>query len=146
MGTAVLQLYGDLGVQPFLRSVARTKSLFVVLERDQPVSELLDELDRLESDYEIFKINLFKEFTKYIVINSIVAAALAMILVVIAFKADDLISEAWEPISIAFVFLSLFPAPATLGVLSWDAGRQLKPMKARADQLEVDAGSLAGRL
>ncbi|WP_271591128.1 hypothetical protein [Bradyrhizobium sp. CCBAU 65884] len=113
---------------------------------ERPPQELKDELERLESDYEIFKINLFKEFTKYIIVNSAIAVVLAVILVVIAFKAEDPITEAWEPITVLLVFMSLGPAPLTLGVLSWDANRQLKPMTARAHGLEAAAARAAGTI
>jgi hypothetical protein len=143
VGTAVLQLYGELGVQPLVRAIARTRSLFVVPEDERPPKEIEDDLDRLESRYEIFKIRLFKEYKKFVLANSIVALTLAITLTVLAFKADDLISEAWEPLTILFVFFSIFPAPITLGVLWFDADRQVKPMKQEADALEERA--LAGR-
>jgi hypothetical protein len=143
VGTAILQLYGELGVQPLLRAIARTRSLFAVPEDERPPKEIENDLDRLESRYEIFKIRFFKEYKKYVLANSIVAEALAVILTVLAFKADDVITEAWEPVTVLFVFLSLFPAPISLGVLWFDAGRQVKPMKEEADNLEKRA--LAGR-
>jgi hypothetical protein len=143
VGTAVLQLYGELGVQPLLRAIARTRSLFVGPEDERPPKEIEDDLDRLESRYEIFKIRFFKEYKKYVLGNSIVAVALAITLTVLAFKADDVITEAWEPVTAVFVFFSLFPAPISLGVLWFDAGRQVKPMKQEADALEKRA--LEGR-
>jgi hypothetical protein len=143
VGTAVLQLYGELGVQPLSRAIARTRSLFVLPEDERPPKEIEDDLDRLESRYEIFKIRFFKEYKKFVLGNAIVAVALAITLTVLAFKADDVITEAWQPVTVLFVFFSLFPAPVTLGVLWFDAGRQVKPMKQEADALEKRA--LEGR-
>jgi hypothetical protein len=143
VGTAVLQLYGELGVQPLSRAIARTRSLFVLPEDERPPTEIEDDLDRLESRYEIFKIRFFKEYKKFVLGNAIVAVALAITLTVLAFKADDVITEAWQPVTVLFVFFSLFPAPVTLGVLWFDAGRQVKPMKQEADALEKRA--LEGR-
>jgi hypothetical protein len=143
VGTAVLQLYGELGVQPLLRAIARTRSLFVGPERERPPTDIEEDLDRLESRYEIFKIRLFKEYKKFVLGNSIVALVDAIILTVLAFKADDAITEAWQPVTALFVFISLFPAPVSLAVLWFDADRQVKPMKQEADALEKRA--LAGR-
>jgi hypothetical protein len=143
IGTAVLQLYGELGVQPLLRAIGRTRSLFSGSESERPPKEIEDDLDRLEGRYEIFKIRLFNEYKKYVLANSVVALALAITLTVLAFNADDLISETWQPVTILFVFFSIFPAPISLGILWFDAGRQVRPMKQEADALEKRA--LAGR-
>ena len=75
---------GELGVAPLARTIGRARSLFLTPEGERPPKALEDELDRLESKYEIFKIRLFQEYRKYVRINSIVAIALAIILVVIA--------------------------------------------------------------
>jgi hypothetical protein len=123
-------------VQPLLRAIARARSLFVGPENERPPKAIEDDL---ESRYEIFKIRFFKEYKKYVLENSIVAVALAITLAVLAFKADDVIAEAWEPVTAAIVFFSLFPAPISLGVLWFDAGRQVKPMKQEADALEKRA-------
>jgi hypothetical protein len=136
VGTAVLQLYGELGVQPLVRTIGRTRSLFMVPEEERPPTAFEAELDQLESRYEIFKIQLFQEYKKYVVINSIVAAILAVVLAILAFKAEDSISEKWEWVTVVLVALSIFPAPMSLAALWFDAGRRVKPMKAEADALE----------
>ncbi|CCD89196.1 membrane protein of unknown function [Bradyrhizobium sp. ORS 285] len=141
VGTAVLQLYGELGLQPLNRALARINSLFLAPEHERPAKELEDELLSLEGKYEIFKIRLSKEFEKYILGNSFVAITLAVILVVLAYKADDPISEGWEAISLLFVGLSLLPAPVSLGVFWFDADRQVKPLREEADALERKAQS-----
>ena len=61
------------------------------------------------------------------------AALLIAILTVISYKVDDPLSDT---LSVAFVFISIFPAPLTLGVLWFDASRQMRPLKAKADDLE----------
>jgi hypothetical protein len=141
VGTAVLQLYGELGMQPLTRAITRTRSLFVAPEDDRPPKDVEDDLDRLESRYDIFKIRLFKQYKKFVFGNAVVAGALAVILTILAFKADDVITEAWEPVTVLFVCLSLLPAPVSLGVLWFDADRQMKPLKQEADALEKRASA-----
>ncbi len=139
VGTAVLQLYGELGVQPLVRVIDRTRSLFLAPQNERPDKAIEDDLDRLESRYEIFKIRLFHEYKKYVIANSLVAAVLAGILIFIAYNSELAVTDAGEMATILLVFLSLFPAPITLGVLWFDAGRQVKPMKAEADVIEKRA-------
>jgi hypothetical protein len=136
VGTAFLQLYGELGVQPLVRVLHRTRSLFLAPEAERPLKELEEELARLESSYEIFKIQLFQEYRKYVRINSVVAIALAAILVFLAYKAQDDVGDGYEWLTGLIVMLSLLPAPITLAALSVDANRQLNPMKEQADNLE----------
>jgi hypothetical protein len=139
VGTALLQMYGEIGVAPLVRTIGRARSLFLAPEGERPPKALEDELDRLESKYEIFKIRLFQEYRKYVRINSIIATALAIILVVIAYKAQDDVAEGYEWTTIVMLALSLLPAPSTLGALWIDANRQVKPMKDEADDLEKRA-------
>ena len=137
VGTVVLQLYGDIGLQPLNRALARLRSLFLAPEHERPPKEFEDELLGIEGRYEIFRIRLSREFEKYVLGNSLVAAALAIILTVIAFKADDPITEGWEMVPMLLVGLSLLPAPVSLGVLWFDADRQVKPLRQEADALEI---------
>jgi hypothetical protein len=139
VGTALLQMYGELGVAPLVRTIGRARSLFLAPQGERPPKALEDELDRLESKYEIFKIRLFQEYRKYVRINSIVAIALAIILVVIAYKAQDDVAEGYEWTTVVMFALALLPAPLTLGALWIDANRQVKPMKEDADDLEKRA-------
>lgn len=141
VGTAVLQLYGELGVQPLARAIARTRSLFLAPEPERPPKDVEEDLDRLEGRFEIFKIRLFKEYKKFILGNSIVAGLLAAVLTVLAYKADDEITESWQAVSVLIVALSLLPAPVSLGVLWFDADRQIKPLKREADALEARAST-----
>jgi hypothetical protein len=143
IGTALLQLYGELGMQPLVRVLNRTRSLFLVPLPERPPKELEEELARIESRYEIFKIQFFQEYRKFVRINMVVAIMLAIILVAIAYKAQDNIGEGYEWQTIVMFALSLLPAPVTLGVLWVDANHQVKPMKERADDLEKRA--LVGR-
>jgi hypothetical protein len=136
VGTALLQMYGELGIAPLVRTIGRVRSLFLAPEGERPTKALEEELDRLESKYEIFKIQLFQEYRKYVLSNSIVAFILAVILVVIAYKAQDDVGEGYEWITAIMTALSLLPAPLTLGVLWVDANRQVRPMKGEADDLE----------
>ena len=143
VGTAILQLYGEIGTEPLVRSLARIRGL--LSEEPNPSSaELLEEYDQLASDYDIFKIRLFNEFKKYIKMNACVAAALVVVLIIIAFKADDAIDEYWTIMTIPVVALSVLPAACTLGALWYDASKFVGPMKARADKLEDKALRLVG--
>lgn len=139
VGTALLQLYGELGVQPLVRVLHRTRSLFLAPESERPPKSLEEELARIESRYEIFKIQLFQEYRKYVRINSLVAIILAIVLVTIAYKAQDDVPQGYEWLTVAMFMLSLLPASITLGALWVDANRQVQPMKVQADNLEKRA-------
>jgi hypothetical protein len=132
VGTALLQLYGELGVQPLVRTIARIRSLFGE-EKERPPKEVEDELNKLESDFEIFKIQLFNEYKKYVKINSAVAVILVIVLTVLAYKAEDMIAA---EVTIFIVAFSVLPAPVTLGALWLDAARAIRPIEAQADDLE----------
>jgi len=136
VGTALLQMYGELGIAPLVRTIDRTRSLFLVPESERPPKPLEEDLDRLESKYEIFRIRLFQEYRKYVLINSLVAISLAITLVAIAYKAQDDVAAGYEWTTVLMFVFSLLPAPLTLGALWIDANRQVKPMKDEADSLE----------
>jgi hypothetical protein len=129
LGTALLQLYGEIGVQPLVRTLARVKMLVA----EQSEDAAAEEFSQLEADFDIFRIQLFNEFKKYIFVNSVAAGLLAVVLIVISYTAETEISES---LSVFFVALSVLPAPFTLGILWFDASRQLRPLKVRADKLE----------
>jgi hypothetical protein len=139
VGTALLQLYGELGVAPLARVLERTRSLFTAPFEERPPKAIEEELERLESRFEIFKIRLFHEYRKYVFFNLSAAVVLAAILVTIAFKADDPITEKWEWTAILMSALSVLPGPISLAVLWIDANRQMKPMRQTADDLETRA-------
>lgn len=138
-GTAFLQLYGELGTQPLVRTITRIRSLFAD-ENERPPKAVEDELNKLENDFEIFKIRLFNEYKKYVKINSVFAILLVIVLTVIAYKAEDMIAI---ELTIAIVALSVLPAPLTLAALWRDAAREICPIKEQADELESRA--LRGR-
>jgi hypothetical protein len=139
VGTALLQLYGELGVEPLARVLERTRSLFAAPEEERPPKPIEEELERLESRYEIFKIRLFQEYRKYVFFNLGAAGILAVILITLAFKTDDPITDGWEWTAIMMSALSVLPGPLSLIVLWIDANRQVKPMRKTADELEMRA-------
>lgn len=49
VGTVVLQLYGDIGLQPLNRALARLRSLFLAPEHERPPKEFEDELLGIEA-------------------------------------------------------------------------------------------------
>jgi hypothetical protein len=128
-GTALLQLYGEIGPQPLNRRVGRIRALL----EDQPDHEMRDELTFIESQLDIFAIRYFNEYLRYVFINSGVAILLALTLVVISYRFDHAISDGW---AVFVVAVSLLPAPVTLGILWWGASKQMKPIKERAKRLE----------
>jgi hypothetical protein len=130
-GTALLQIYGELGVQPLIRTLSRIREL---LEVPEPGKELIiEDLEQIEADFAIFRIQLFNEYKKYVVANLAVAVVLIAILTWISYEADDLL-PAW--LSVIFSSISVLPAPITLGALWWDASRELRPLRTRAGRLQ----------
>ncbi len=130
-GTALLQIYGEIGIQPLVRTLGRVRSL--VKDSDPLNESAVADFDQLEADFDIFRIQLFNEFKKYVVINFSMAAMLIVILIVVSYNAQEPLPDT---LSVFFVFISVLPAPLTLGVLWFDASRQLRPLKSRADALE----------
>lgn len=131
IGTALLQLYGELGVQPLVRTITRLNILFA--EQGEVSDELHEDFSKLEADFDIFKIKLFNEYKKYIKINSAAACFLAILLVAISYKTEDAITV---ELSIFVVALSVLPAPLTLATLWIDANTEVRPIKERADKIE----------
>jgi hypothetical protein len=145
VGTALLQLYGELGVEPLARSLGRTRSLFLAPQDDWPSKAIEEELEGLESRYEIFKIRLFYEYRKYVIFNSAAAFLLAVVLAILAYKADDPITDGWFWTTIAMVGLSFLPGPISLFALWVDANRQVLPLRQEANDLERRASQSAGQ-
>ena len=56
-GTALLQIYGEIGIQPLVRTLARIKNIVGESELEQEA--LTEEKRKLEADFDIFKILLF---------------------------------------------------------------------------------------
>jgi hypothetical protein len=138
-GTALLQIYGEIGVQPLIRTLTRIRKLL----EDGGVGDqsTVDNLDQLDTEFDIFRIQLFNEFKQYVIVNFAVAMVLIIILIVISYKADDFLYDAF---SVIFVFISIFPALITLYTLWSNASRQLRPLKLRADALQRRALGMAG--
>ena len=133
VGTALLQLYGDLGEAPLIRKLARIRTL---LSSDGQTSSIGEALNGLEADYEIFKVQFFNEYKKYIKINASVAALLILFLAAISFMNDELVPVL---ISVLFTYCSVVPALTTLLFLWVDAERAIKPLKDKADEIEKRA-------
>jgi hypothetical protein len=136
IGTAILQLYGEIGAEPLVRTLARIKAL-VTEPAGAALAGAKADYEQLASDYEIFKIRLFNEYKRYIKINSTVAVLLTILLTAISFKSDDTIERDWVVITIPIVALSVLPALVTLGTLWIDASQLVGPMRARANNLEM---------
>jgi hypothetical protein len=139
VGTAVLQLYGEFGMAPLERRLGRVRSLFRLPEAERPPKELEEQLDRLESRYDLFKIEFFAQYRWCVAFNSIVAGILAVLLTIIAIKAETVIEDGYEWFVVLAVGLSFLPAPIILGALWWDARHRVEPLKVEAARIEAQA-------
>jgi len=138
VGTALLQLYGEFGVAPLGRKIARTRTLFHLPESERPPQDIEEELDRLESRYELFKIDFFNQYRWFVMLNLMISAFLSIILVFIAVYSDELIQANYWFVIIAIAG-SLLPAPVTLGVLYIDGQKRVKDLEAVAENIEYRA-------
>jgi hypothetical protein len=139
VGTAVLQVFGELAVTPLERRIVRIRRLFRLPEAERPPRSLEEELDQLESRYELFKIDFFNEYRWCVAANSIVAFVLAVFLIIIAVKNDDVIPNGYEWFAVVSIALSFLPAPLILGALWFDARRRVKTLRSVAADIEMRA-------
>lgn len=139
VGTAVLQLYGELGIAPLERRLSRIRRLFTLPEPERPSRELEEELSWVESRYELFKIEFFREYRWCVALNTAVALVLAVLLIAIALKADDQIMDGYAWFAVFAIAASYLPAPCIFGSLWVDAQRRVKPLKTQADNIEKRA-------
>ncbi len=137
LGTALLQLYGDIGLQPLVRALHRARR---IIESNQGAgnSDLVEKLAVLESDFDIFRIRLSNTIKQMVAVNTIFAAVLTFCLVFLAYAADQAISAG---LSIVLVLLSLAPAMITTYLLWKSASLEAAPLKKRADALENEGTS-----
>jgi hypothetical protein len=108
-------------------------------EGERPSAELEEELNWVESRYELFKIEFFREYRWCVALNSVVALVLAAVLVVIAVKADDSIQQGHEWIAVFAIAGSFLPAPVILGSLWFDARKRVRTLKSKVDSIEKRA-------
>jgi hypothetical protein len=131
VGTALLQLYGELGLQPLVRTIARIKNLLeYVTDNDDLESEFTD----IEGEFNVFRINMFNRYKILIAANGAVAALLAGWLILIAYMSDAQVSTT---LSVIIVALSLVPAPLTLGAFWYQSSWQTSTLRRRARELEA---------
>jgi hypothetical protein len=130
VGTAVLQFYTELGIKPLDQKIARIKSLFLVENvAERPPEALREELNQLESRYELFKIDFFQAYKWCVGLLTAVAFLLAVFLVMIALWADVSIEGTWVWFPVAVITLSLATAPLTLGWLWLKASVRRRPRR-----------------
>lgn len=131
LGTALLQLYGEIGLQPMNRTLSRIRR---AVECQMPRSENLERAtNEIEADFEIFKVQFFNEYKYLVKINSTVAIILTLFLVMSSFFYND---ECSAVLAIFVVALSVLPGPLTLWALWCNASAELRPLKNRADDFE----------
>lgn len=133
LAMVALQHYGDVGVGPLAHTIGRIRSSWTGKGR-HPSRELEAELDALEADFKKFKLRMVTEFKEYWAINTTTAVLLVGFLALISWRADDALPN-W--LAIVFLAFSVLPAPITLFALWRDATSAIRPIKARADELEA---------
>jgi hypothetical protein len=138
IGTAILQLYSELALTPFDRRLARIRALFSLPKKERPSEAIDQRLRILEGRVTRMKILFFKQYRWLVKANGCVAVALAVLLIIIAIKADDPIRDHYW-FAVFAIALSFLPAPITLGTLARDAHNSLKPLKEEATQIEHEA-------
>jgi hypothetical protein len=124
LGTALLQMYGEIGLQPIIRSIERMQNV-AEDPNHPPKYEHRDQLATIVSRFEVYKIQMFMDYKRYLIANSVVAAMLIAILIFISYCYSTPISPQW---SIIFVALSVLPAPITLFCHWNDATNALRPL------------------
>src|SRR5262245_21822083 len=139
VGTALLQLYSEFAVAPLTRTLGRTRSLFLAPQDDRPSKAIEEELEALESRYEIFKIQLFYEYRKYVFFNLVVAERSRSSWRSLRTRRKIRSRRAGFWTSIAMVLLSILPGPISLATLWCDANSQVKPLREKVDDLEKRA-------
>jgi uncharacterized membrane protein YesL len=137
-GTAILQLYGEIALAPLVRRLNRIRGLVAI---GSMPADVIDELARVESDFEIFKIQHFNAYKKFVKANFGFAAILVILLIVLAYMAN---SEIPLELTFGMVALSVLPAPITLAVLWIDASGSARQIRVRAERLERRAIEAAG--
>jgi len=134
VGTAVLQLYAEIGLQPIVRTLDRIKRL--AKDNTTVHDQCGEELDLIEGQFEVFRIRLFNQYRFSLIINAVAALALVAILIFISFAAE---SEISPELGVLFSALAILPAPVTLGVLWRNASTALTPLKNSASALQEKA-------
>lgn len=128
VGSAILQLYGEVGLQKYYRTRDRIHNL---LEDCEDRKEQFDEqLQELWFDFDRFRMKLDNEYKKMMAINSFVALALAVCLIGVSYAAKI---PANGPLTAIFVFVSFIPAPVTLAILWFRASSQCAPITNKAE-------------
>jgi hypothetical protein len=128
-----------LGLTPFERRLTRIRELFKLPLDQRPRKDVEERLSRLEGRYGILKIKFFKKYQGLVIGNGCVALVLAVFLIVIAIKADDLIRDEYPWFAVTAIVGSFLPAPVTLGCLAWDAHRSLRLLRAESEKIEDEA-------
>lgn len=134
VGTALLQLYGEIGLQPMLRLLGRIKML---VEEDAQVSVACrDKLNALEGEFDVFRIRFFNQFKDLTLITTFVAVGLVIVLILISFIAERAVSV---EIGLLLAAFSILPTPAILFVLWHNASKTLAPLLTKGKELEAQA-------
>jgi hypothetical protein len=130
IGTALLQLYGELYEKPLVRSLERVRAL--AADTRMTLSEDHDEqITRLAGDFEIFRIQFFHAYRRYVYWNSGIAVGLTGVLIALAYSAQT-------PADPVLAFLAVAASILPLFALWTDASRKMNPILDRSLALERD--------
>lgn len=129
-GTALLQLYGEIGGQRLVRRFERLESL--VDRKDGNWTKVIEEMDDIKGRYNLFRVKFFNDYRRFVIYNSVVAAILAVWLVILTLCYEVEISWVLAALSIV---VSVLPAPATLLILIWKAENELRPLDKEVEKL-----------
>ncbi len=132
LGAALLQMYGEIGLQPMIRSIERMQNV-AEDPNHPPKDEHSEQLAAIISRFEVYKIQMFTDYKRYLVANSVVAAILTLLLVLISYYYSSPVNPQF---SIILVALSILPAPITLFCHWHDATKALRPLLEAAKALE----------
>jgi hypothetical protein len=139
VGSAVLQLYSELGMAPMERRIARIKTLFNLPADERPSVEIREQFERLEGRYQVLKIAIFRQYQWLMSVNSAVALILAILLIIITCKASDHITREFDWFIVISIALSVLPAPILLGFLWIEARRRMIFLSEEFDVIEERA-------
>jgi hypothetical protein len=135
-GTALLQLYGEIGLQPLMRSMKRIKSLLDLPENTQNHDDCHEEFADLRGKISVFEIQLNNEYKTYILINFTVAVILILLMIILTYQSQAAVSEKAIGLTVFIIAISLLPAPISVGVLWYDASQRANKFKDQAEKIE----------
>lgn len=131
IGSALLQLYGEIGLRPINSTLARISGILAKVGSD--CDDLREEEANIIGEYEVFKVQLFNEYRTYIFANSGIAVSLIVWLIVISLNFH---APMFDTPAVLTIAISVLPAPIMLAVFWYTASRKVQPIYSKAVKLE----------